>query len=82
MMNVRQSMLAVSGAAAVRAGDIITWTNADDSPHQVTVQGQTTLRTPIILKGQSTAVVFNDAGSYDYICGLHPNMKGKIEIAR
>ena len=68
--------------SAVKVGDTITWTNADDSPHQVTVQGQTTLRTPILLKGQSTAIVFNDAGSYDYICGLHPNMKGKIEVTR
>jgi len=67
---------------AVKVGDIITWTNADDSPHQVTVQGETTLRTPVLLKGQSMAVVFNDSGSYDYICGLHPNMKGKIEVTR
>ena len=64
----------------VNKGQVITWTNIDDSPHQVTVQGQTTLRTPVILKGHSTAVSFNDIGSYDYICGLHPGMKGKIEV--
>lgn len=29
----------------VKAGQTITWTNVDDSPHQVTVQGATTLRT-------------------------------------
>jgi plastocyanin len=34
------------------------------------------------VKGQSTAVVFNDVGDYDYICGLHPNMKGKVEVTR
>jgi amicyanin len=67
---------------AVKAGDTITWTNTDDSPHQVTVQGETTLRTPVLLKGQSTAILFKDVGSYDYICGLHPNMKGKIEVLR
>jgi len=66
---------------AVKAGDSITWTNTDDSPHQVTVQGETTLRTPVLLKGQSTAILFKQVGSYDYICGLHPNMKGKIEVA-
>jgi len=27
-------------------------------------------------------VVFNDGGSYDYICGLHPGMKGKIEVTK
>lgn len=68
--------------AAVKSGETITWTNTDDSPHQVTVQGETTLRTPVLLKGQSTAILFNQVGSYDYICGLHPNMKGRIEVTR
>jgi plastocyanin len=67
---------------AVQVGQVITWTNTDDSPHQVTVQGASTVRTPVILKGQSAAVVFNNVGDYDYICGLHPNMKGKIEVTR
>ena len=66
----------------VKAGETITWTNVDDSPHQVTVQGETTLRTPVILKGQSTALSFNDVGTYGYICGLHPAMKGQIEVTR
>jgi len=66
----------------VKAGQAITWTNVDASPHQVTVQGATTLRTPVVLKGQSTALQFNDVGSYGYICGLHPAMKGQIEVVK
>lgn len=66
----------------VKAGQTITWTNMDDSAHQVTVQGETTLRTPVVLKGQSTALTFNDVGNYTYICGLHPNMKGQIEVVK
>lgn len=66
----------------VKAGQAITWTNIDDSPHQVTVQGETTLRTPVVLKGQSTSLQFNDVGSYGYICGLHPGMKGTIEVTQ
>jgi len=64
----------------VKRGQTITWTNVDDSPHQVTVQGETTLRTPVVLKGQTTALKFDHVGSYGYICGLHPNMKGAIEV--
>jgi len=64
----------------VQRGQTITWTNVDDSPHQVTVQGETTLRTPVVLKGQSTALKFDHVGSYGYICGLHPGMKGAIEV--
>jgi plastocyanin len=72
------------GPAAIKvtAGQTITWTNVDDSPHQVTVQGASTLRTPVILKGESTSLVFNDVGTYGYICGLHPNMKGTVEVSR
>ena len=66
----------------VQAGQTITWTNVDDSPHQVTVQGETTLRTPVVLRGQSTALKFDYPGSYGYICGLHPGMKGTIEVTK
>ena len=67
---------------SVKAGQTITWTNIDDSPHQVTVQGATTQRTPVVLKGQSTALQFNDEGTYGYICGLHPGMKGEIVVTK
>ena len=67
---------------SVKAGQIITWTNVDDSPHQVTVQGATTLRTPVVLKGQSTSLQFTEVGTYGYICGLHPAMKGEIVVTK
>ena len=66
----------------VKRGQTITWTNVDESPHQVTVQGETTLRTPVVLKGQSTALRFDHVGTYGYICGLHPGMKGAIEVTQ
>ena len=33
-----------------------------------------------MLKGQKQTLRFDSAGTVDYICGLHPNMKGKIEV--
>jgi plastocyanin len=65
----------------VPAGQPITWTNGDDSPHQVTVVDKG-LRTPVLLKGESTTLVLNDAGSYGYHCALHPAMKGTIEVTK
>jgi plastocyanin len=59
-------------------GKAITFVNTDGSPHQVTVKGGP--RTPIMLKGQSQTVTLNDAGTFEYICGLHPSMKGTIEV--
>jgi plastocyanin len=65
---------------SVQAGSSINWINTDDSPHQVTVQGQSEFRSPVLLKGQNTEIAFPHAGTYDYICGLHPGMKGTIEV--
>jgi plastocyanin len=65
----------------VPAGKPVTWTNTDDSPHQVSVQGQP-LRTDILLRGQSAALTFKDGGSFNYMCALHPNMKGTVEVTK
>jgi len=67
------------GALSVKKGQSINWTNADDSPHQVTVASKS-LKTNVLLKGQSGKLKFDEAGSYDYACALHPAMKGKIEV--
>lgn len=55
--------------------------NADDSPHQVTVTSKN-LRTPVLLKGESTTLAFSEAGTFGYICGLHPAMKGTVEVTQ
>ena len=64
----------------VAAGTPITWVNTDGSPHQVTITGPKAQRTAVLLKGQSTQLTFAEAGTYAYICGLHPAMKGTIEV--
>jgi plastocyanin len=60
-------------------GQPVRWLNGDDSPHQITVTS-TKERSPILTKGQSAVLAFNTPGSYDYICGLHPSMKGVVEV--
>ena len=64
---------------SVAPGYAVTWTNGDDSPHQVTFT-KDQQRSPILVKGQSHSHTFPSAGTYDYICGLHPNMKGSVEV--
>lgn len=60
-------------------GSTVTWTNADDSPHQVTV-ASAKLKTAVLLRGQSAPLTFKDAGTFEYACALHPGMKGSVEI--
>ena len=64
----------------VTAGQSVTWTNADDTPHQVTLTGAKAQRSDVMLKGQSATMQFDEAGNIAYICGLHPTMKGAIEV--
>ena len=67
------------GTIKVAAGQKITWTNADDTPHQIAVTGKDQ-RSELMLKGQSATLQFDEAGNIAYICGLHPGMKGTIEV--
>jgi plastocyanin len=60
-------------------GQYVTWTNGDDSPHQVTLTASQE-RSPVLLKGQSHTQAFAAPGVYEYVCGLHPSMKGSVEV--
>jgi len=64
----------------VAPGKTVTWVNGDDSPHQITVTTGAQTRGPVMTKGQSHSQAFATPGTYDYICGLHPSMKGQIEV--
>jgi plastocyanin len=66
------------GKLSVAPGKAVTWVNADDSPHQVTVTGLP--RSSLLAKGQAHTQTFPAAGVYEYICGLHPAMKGTVEV--
>ena len=61
----------------VNAGSTVTWTNQDTVAHDVkgTDFQSTTLNT-----GDTFQFTFDKAGTYEYICGLHPTMKGTIIV--
>lgn len=60
------------------AGKPLKFVNVDDSPHFIVVTGGP--KTDVLLRGQSASLTFDKAGGYNYICGLHPSMKGTIEV--
>jgi plastocyanin len=59
-------------------GKALTFLNSDDTPHQISVANGP--KTPVFLRGQRASLTFDKAGEYNYICGLHPSMKGVIEV--
>jgi plastocyanin len=60
------------------AGKALTFFNADDTPHQITVANGP--RSEVFLRGQKASITIDKPGEYNYICGLHPSMKGVIEV--
>ena len=60
------------------AGKALTFFNSDDTPHQITVANGPS--SAVFLRGQKASITIDKPGEYNYICGLHPNMKGVIEV--
>jgi plastocyanin len=63
----------------IEAGTEVTWTNHDDIPHSI-VLPKLNKRSKTIDTDGSFAYRFETPGSYDYMCGLHPHMKGKVVV--
>jgi hypothetical protein len=65
---------------SVKAGDTVTWTNQDTAPHSATGNGGS-FDTGTFGKGKSGSHTFDKAGTFAYICSVHPNMKGTVKVA-
>jgi plastocyanin len=61
----------------VAAGDTVTFTNEDSAPHTGTANDGS-FDTGRLSQGQSATVTISAAGTFDYICSVHPSMKGQI----
>lgn len=65
----------------VPAGSTVTWTNHDTAPHDVkTTSGPLSIHSPMLNKGQSWSFTFTTAGSYGYVCTVHPDMTAGITV--
>ena len=62
----------------VRAGTDVTWTNRDDAPHTATSGDD--WDTGTLAKDESAAIRFDTPGAFDYICAIHPTMKGVLRV--
>jgi plastocyanin len=63
----------------VTAGTVVTWKNADDSPHRIAdVNGA--YNSAALDTEDSYSHAFATPGAYKYICSIHPYMKGEITV--
>jgi plastocyanin len=63
----------------VAVGTTVKWVNHDDIPHTV-VEKKTSFRSKALDTDDSYSYTFASAGEFDYFCGLHPHMVGKIIV--
>ena len=62
-----------------KVGDTIEWVNKDILAHTATA---TNKDWDVMIGPKQTArLVLNNAGSVDYFCKFHPNMKGRVVVA-
>ncbi len=64
----------------VPVGGSVTWTNQDSAPHTATAQDREVLQSGTQNQGESYTQAFDTAGTYEYFCEFHPNMKGTIVV--
>jgi plastocyanin len=65
--------------SSVHVGDTITWTNQDIAPHTATAKDGS-FNTGTINKGKSGSHTFTTAGTFPYICSIHPSMKASVTV--
>jgi plastocyanin len=63
----------------IAVGTTVKWVNHDDIPHTV-VEKKTSFRSKALDTDDSYSFTFASAGEFDYFCGLHPHMVGKVIV--
>ena len=63
----------------VAVGTTVKWVNHDDIPHTV-VNTDKVFRSKALDTDDSYSYTFASAGTFDYFCGLHPHMVGKVIV--
>lgn len=65
----------------VRTGETITWVNRDAVQHDVVnVKEGEEPRSELFNEGQTYEWTPTEAGTVEYLCTVHPNMKGTVEV--
>ena len=63
----------------VAVGTTVKWVNHDDIPHTVANKDKA-FRSQALDTDDSYSFTFTSAGTFDYFCGLHPHMVGKVIV--
>lgn len=76
----------VPGTLKVSKGATVLWMNVDNTLHTVTSgsaengESGTEFDSSYLASGKTFEWAFNDTGSFDYYCTLHPYMTGEVKV--
>ena len=63
----------------VPVGTRVIWTNKDEIQHNI-VTIDKTIKSKLLDTNETFTFTFTKAGTYSYICTVHPRMKGTIVV--
>ena len=65
----------------VKKGTTVTWLNKDDDVHTIkSTDGPEAFNSPALDNGNQFGFTFHHAGTYHYVCSVHPYMHGVIVV--
>lgn len=62
----------------ITVGETVTWTNNDNVDHTVTSEG--VFDSGLLSSGDTFEYTFDEPGTYDYTCTIHPSMQATIIV--
>ena len=65
---------------SVGVGDTVTWTNNDSVDHDVTADSFSSGDPGGMAPGDTFDHTFDEAGTFDYVCTVHPGMEGSVTV--
>ena len=65
----------------VPAGSTVTWTNRDEEPHTV-VANDGSFHSPGMGSQATFSYTFAKAGTFDYVCSIHPFMHATVVVTQ
>ena len=66
-------------AVTIAVGEAVEWTNNDSIAHTATAADEA-FDSGILSEGQTFTHTFDTAGTFDYICTIHPFMRGTVTV--
>ncbi len=75
----------IPSSVTINVGDTVSWSNDDTAAHTVTsghpaAGPDGNFDSSLLMAGKAFDVTFDNSGSYDYFCMVHPWMVGEVQV--